>query len=289
LRTRDKVGLAQPREITYEPDNCLRQGYRGLIADIFRDIAANRWLTMQILRRDLFAIYRQSAAGLLWLFINPLMMVATFAILGRSGVFNLGTVNVPYPIYAVVGMSFWQLFSVGLTASANSLVAAGSMIAKINFSKKSLVIASLGNSILAFLIQFVLVLILFAIYRVAPSPAILLVPLLAIPMILLSLGVGFMVSLMNAVMRDVGVAIPVLIQFLLLLTPVLYTPRAGIVGKLTHYNPLFYLVSVPRDIVLAGRAENTLGYLASAGLACVVFMVCLTIFHLTETRVAERI
>ena len=277
------------REVTYQPDNCLRQGYRGLLSDVFRDINANRWLTMQILRRDLFAIYRQSAVGLLWLIINPLMMIGTFMILGRSGVFNLGVIKVPYPIYAVLGMSFWQLFSVGLTASASSLVNAGQMIAKINFSKKSLVIASLGHSVLSFLVQFLLVLCLFAIYRVSPSPAILLVPLFAIPMILLSLGLGFMVSLLNAVLRDVGAAIPVLINFLLLLTPVLYAPKPGIIGRITHFNPVYYLVSVPRDIILAGHTDNWTGYLVAAGLACSVFVLCLTTFHLTETRVAERI
>ncbi len=276
-------------EVVYEPDNCLRQGYKGLLRDVFRDVWDNRWLTMQILRRDIFAVYRQSAAGLLWLFINPLLMIGTFVILGRSQVFNLGDVRAPYPIYAVLGMSLWQLFSVGLTSSANSLVAAGAMIAKINFSKKSLVIASLGSSALAFLIQFAIVVFLFIGYRVTPTFFIVLVPLLAIPMAVLTLGVGFIVSLFNAVLRDVGVAIPVLIQFLLLLTPVLYAPRAGIIGKLTHYNPLYYLVSVPRDLVLRGHSDNLVGYLAASALAFIVFLFCLTTFHLTETRIAERV
>lgn len=277
------------QEIVYEPDNCLKQGYRGLIKDVFRDIVANRWLTLQILRRDIFAVYRQSAAGLLWLFINPLLMIGTFVILGRSKVFDLGDVRAPYPIYAVLGMSLWQLFAVGLTSSANSLVAAGSMIAKINFSKKSLVIASLGNSILAFLIQFAIVLALFGIYHTMPKPHILLVPLLAIPMMLVTLGLGFIVALFNAVLRDVGVAIPVLIQFLLLLTPVLYAPRSGLIGQLTRYNPLYYLVSVPRDLAILGHTDKAVGYLVASLLAVFVFLVCLVTFHLTETRIAERV
>ncbi|MGQ9455874.1 MAG: ABC transporter permease [Armatimonadota bacterium] len=276
-------------EVLYEPDNCLKQGYRGLIKDVFRDIVANHWLTLQILRRDIFAVYRQSAAGLLWLFINPLLMIGTFVILGRSKVFDLGDVRAPYPIYAVLGMSLWQLFAVGLTSSANSLVAAGSMIAKINFSKKSLVIASLGNSILAFLIQFAIVLVLFGVYHAAPKPHILLVPLLAIPMMLVTLGLGFIVALFNAVLRDVGVAIPVLIQFLLLLTPVLYAPRSGLIAQLTRYNPLYYLVSMPRDLAILGYTNHVTGYLIASVIAVFVFMVCLVTFHLTETRIAERV
>jgi lipopolysaccharide transport system permease protein len=277
------------REVVYEPDNCLKQGYRGLLRDVFMDVINNRWLTLQILRRDLFAVYRQSAAGLLWLFINPLLMIGTFVILGRSQVFNLGDVRAPYPIYAVLGMSLWQLFSVGLTSSANSLVAAGPMIAKVNFSKKSLVIASLGSAMLAFLIQFAIVTVLFVGYQVTPSFFIALIPIMAIPMAMLTLGIGFIVSLFNAVMRDVGVAIPVLIQFLLLLTPVLYAPRPGIIGELTKINPLYYLVSVPRDLVLRGHSDHVVGYLAASVLAIFVFVLCLTVFHLTETRIAERV
>lgn len=276
--------------VSYEPDNCLKQGYIGLARGIVRDLSENRWLTFQVFKRDLFAMYKQSVVGLLWLIINPVVSVGTFVLLNRSGVFDIGQIDAPYPIYAVLGMAFWQLFAVGLTASANSMVNAGAMISKINFSKKSLVIASVGNSILSFLIQFVLVLLLFALYGKTPSLAILAVPLLAIPMMMFSLGIGFIVALLNSFLRDVGTAIPVLVNFLLLLTPVLYAkPKAGVIGTLTKYNPAHYLVSVPRDIILTGHSDHLAGFFVAIGLSVAVFVVCLTIFHLTESRVAERV
>lgn len=275
--------------VVYQPDNCLKHGYAGLAREIFSEIFANRWLTTQLLKRDLVAMYKQSIAGFLWLLINPLVSVATFVILSRSGVFSIGDVKIPYAIYAVLGMSFWQLFAAGLVTSASSLVNAGSMISKINFSKKSLVFASVGASLLSFIIQFILVLVLFVVYRTAPSPMIFLTPLLALPMIALSLGLGFIVSLLNAVLRDVGAAIPVLMNFLLFLTPVLYARKLGIAGTLASYNPLYYLVSVPRDIIINGKTDHLAGYLIAAAISFFVFVICLSIFHLTESRVAERI
>jgi len=275
---------------TYEPDNSLKKGYLSIFSEIFNELKKNRWLTYQLFRRDFFALYKQSFIGVLWALIIPLVSVGTFIALNRSGIFTIGDINVPYPIYAILGMAFWQLFSTGLVASSNSLVNAGTMIVKINFSKKSLVIASTGQSIISFLIQFVLVGILFVYYGTAPSIAILLIPILVIPIMLLTLGLGFILSLLNGVVRDIGNILPVLMTFLMFLTPVLYAnPTAGILATVTTYNPLYYLVSVPRDLILMGTISEWKGFLTASILSVIVFMVCLVVFHLTETRVAERI
>ncbi len=275
---------------TYEPDNSLKKGYLSIFSDIFNELKKNRWLTYQLFKRDFFAVYKQSFVGVLWAFIIPLVSVGTFIILNQSGIFTIGDIGVPYPIYALLGMAFWQLFSAGLIASSNSLIAAGTMITKINFSKKSLVIASLGRSIVSFLIQFVLVALLFVYYRVAPSAAILLIPIVIIPTILLTLGLGFILSLINGVVRDVGNILGVLMTFLMFLTPVLYAkPTIGILAQASNYNPLYYLVSAPRNLVLTGTISEWRGFLIASIISVIVFIVCLIIFHLTETRVAERI
>ncbi|MGB7533069.1 MAG: ABC transporter permease [Halobacteriota archaeon] len=275
---------------TYEPDNSLKKGYLSIFSEIFNELKKNRWLTYQLFKRDFFALYKQSFIGVLWALIIPLVSVGTFIVLNQSGVFAIGDINVPYPIYAILGMAFWQLFSTGLIASSNSLVAAGSMIAKINFSKKSLVIASTGQSIVSFLIQFVLVAILFIYYGIAPSIAILLIPLTIIPIMLLTLGLGFILSLLNGIVRDIGNILSVLMTFLLFLTPVLYAkPTTGILATVTNYNPLYYLVSVPRDLVLMGTISEWQGFLIASIMSVIVFLVCVVVFHLTETRVAERI
>ena len=276
--------------ITYEPDNSLKKGYLSIFSAIFNEIKKNRWLTYQLFKRDFFTVYKQSFIGVLWAFIIPFVSVGTFIILNSSGVFTIGDINVPYPIYAILGMAFWQLFAAGLVASSNSLVKAGPMIVKINFSKKSLVIASAGQSIIPFLIQFILVIVLFFIYNIAPSTAILLVPLLVIPIMLLTLGLGFILSLLNGVARDVGNGISFLITFLMFLTPVLYAkPKVGILTSITKLNPLYYLVSTPRELILMGTISEWRGFLISSIISVFIFIVCLVVFHLTETRVAERI
>lgn len=144
----------------------------------------------------------------------------------------------------------------------------------------------------SFLVQFVLAVVFFVFYKIVPSIMVLLVPLLIIPLILLTFGLGLILSVLNAVVRDFGNLLPIITTFLLFLTPILYVrPEAGILASFSAYNPLYYLVSVPRDLVLGGAVTTAswIGFLVSSILSVTIFITCLVAFHQTETRIAERI
>jgi lipopolysaccharide transport system permease protein len=275
---------------TYEPDNCLKKGYLRMFREIIDEIKNNRWLIYQLFRRDFFTTYAQSLFGILWAFIVPIVSVGTFVVLNASGLLVAGSIRVPYVLYAMLGLAFWQLFATGIVASSTSLVKAGSMLAKINFSKKALVISSMGQTLVSFLIQLALAFIFFAFYRVVPNIAILLIPILIMPIVLITLGLGFILSILNGVVRDFANLLPVLLTFLLFLTPILYVvPATGILARISMYNPVYYLVSVPRDLALTGATTEWMGFLVSSILSIIIFVACLVAFHLTETRIAERI
>jgi lipopolysaccharide transport system permease protein len=275
---------------SYEPDNSTKKGYRSVFTEIASELKENQWLIYQLFKRDFFATYKQSFIGIFWALIIPLASLATFVILSRSGLFSVGKISVPYPIYAILGLSFWQLFSTGLVASSNSLVKAGSMITQINFSKKSLIFASAGQSIVSFSIQFVFLMALFLYYQFTPNITILLIPVIILPILLLSLGMGLILSIVNGVIRDVGNVVSLLMTFLMFLTPVLYArPETGILAKITNINPLHYLVSGGRDLVLRGTISEPQGFLISSLFSVVIFVLCLILFHLTETKICERV
>jgi lipopolysaccharide transport system permease protein len=280
--------------VIYEPDNSLKKGYFQLFSEIYDEVKKNRWLIYQLFKRDFLSNYRQSFLGVLWAFIIPLVSLVSFLVLNQSGLFNIGYINVPYALYALFGLAFYQLFSTGIIAGSSSLISAGSMIAKINFSKKALVISSMGKTLVAFLIQMILafaVLAYFVIFQgFFPSTGIFLIPIFMIPIFLLTLGLSFIISVLNSVFRDIGNLLALVMTFLLFLTPVMYAvPTTGLLSILTLYNPLYYLVAVPRDLALVGATTLWVGYLASVVLSILSFILCLITFHLTETRLAERI
>jgi len=274
----------------YEPDNSIRKGRLSVLAEIVGEIVSNRWLTYQLFKRDFLALYKQSMIGVFWALIIPLVSLGAFLLLRGSGVFHTGDIRVPYPIYAVAGISLWQLFSSGLVTSAGSLVEAGQMVKIISFSKKSLVIAAIGRSVVSFCVQLVLLGALFVAFARIPHWTILLMPLFVLPLILLTIGLGFILSLVNAVMRDVGTGLAVILSFLMFLTPVLYAePQSGALAVITKWNPLYYLVSSPREMILEGRMLHPEGYAWAVAFSVLTFVAGAIIFHLTETKITERV
>jgi lipopolysaccharide transport system permease protein len=276
--------------ISYEPDNLLKKGYLSIFKDIYAELINNRWLTYQLFRRDFLALYRQSIVGVFWALIIPAVSVGTFILLSESGVLSVGEISVPYPIFAVLGLALWQLFAMGLIATSNSLVNAGAMIRKINFSKKALVLASGAQSFVPFIIQIGLVAILCLAYGSYPSIWIIMLPVAVVPIILLMLGLGFMLSLLNAVARDVGNLVAIVTSLLMFITPIFYArPTSGILATITEFNPLSYLISGYRDLALTGHVEHSFGVLISSMFAILLFAFSLLVFHLTEVRIAERV
>ncbi len=289
--------------VVYRPDNSLRRGYFSLWGDIVRELVRNRWLTVQLVKRDVGAFYKQSLLGIVWVVLIPLITVGTFVLLRSSGVVAVGTMSAPYPIFAVLGVAVWQLFAQGLVAGASSLAMGGDMLTRINFSKKSLVIAAMGRTIVSFAVLVVLVAACFVFYGFrgydyTPTLGLALAPLSLIPLLLLTLGLAFYLALLNSIVRDIATMLSVLVTFLMLLTPVLYerpvvsNDAGGIASALsaiTEYNPLYYLVSAPRELVLSGQVADVGGYLIASGFSLGVFLVAIFGFHLTETRIAERV
>ncbi|MEZ4221721.1 MAG: ABC transporter permease [Polyangiaceae bacterium] len=295
--------LTSTRVATYLPDNSLRHGYMSLFSDIARELLENRWLTFQLFKRDMFAFYKQSLLGVFWVVFVPLVTVGTFVMLRGSGVVAAGEMTTPYPIYAGVGVAIWQLFSQGLVSGANSLVSGGEMITRINFSKKSLIIASLGRTVVSFLVVVLLLVGLFVHFSLQGfqpyfgiGSVLFVVSLL--PLVLLTVGLSFVLALLNGIVRDIGTMLSMVLTLLLLLTPVLYerpalAPDAGTLPRMldtvTGLNPLYYLVVGPRDLLLQGQLSDPRGFFIASAVATVTFLIALVGFHLTETRIAERI
>jgi lipopolysaccharide transport system permease protein len=276
--------------VTYEPDNSIKKGFFSIFPEIYFEVKQNRWLTYQLFRRDFAALHKQTHIGFLWIFIIPLINVGIFVMLNRSGILNFGDINAPYPMYALLGMAFWQLFSTVVITGGSAVNSAGDMLTRINFSKKSLVIASMGRPIISFFIQLLLAGILFVVYRTVPNKGTFLIPLVLIPLILFSLGLSFIISILNAAIRDTGNLLSISMTLFMYATPVLYArPKTGILSLITRYNPMYYFISAGRDLILTGKIIELKGFLCTSSLSLIIFTLALLFFHLTETRIAERI
>jgi len=273
----------------YRPGQNRGWGYR-VWHEMVVELVDSHELVWRLFLRDFKAKYRQTALGFLWALIMPLLTVGIFVFLNRAGILNIGKVDIPYPAYALLGLTVWQIFSGGLKACSNSIVAGGSMIVKINFPKEVFVLSSLGEALIETMVRVALTAFVFAIYKVVPAWTVVLFPFALIPLLLFTLGLGLMLSLLNAVFRDVANIVSLSTTFLLFVTPILYPePKADLFKAFTVFNPLAALVSGPRDFVVKGYLTQPVSYLFYSGLSLAIFLISWRLFHLAEIRIAERI
>lgn len=263
----------------------------ALFVSIIRELSQSRWLIWQLFLRDFTAGYKQYLLGFLWIVVVPFASLVTLLMLKNSGIFSFGELSVPYPVFALAGISFWQLFAVSLVGASNSMVNAGHLIGKINFCRKGLVLAALGQGLVSFLIQVAFLAAVIAYYHVPLSVGAAVGVLFAlIPLVLFTLGLGFILSVLTVVVRDISAILSMMLAFLMVVTPVLYQrPVSGILAVLTRFNPLYYLVCGCREILLGGSAVSWKGF-AAASLCAVALFVCgILFFHVSESKIAERV
>ncbi len=271
----------------YESRRIAKLGIRvwGMMA---RELWDARELAARLFIRNFTARYKQSLLGYAWAVIVPFVAIATFVVLARAGIVVIGATDVPYPLFALMGLATYQLLSTGLTASCTALVEAGDMIAKVNFPREVLVIAAIGQAVFEWAVKMALVAGLCILYQYVPPAGALLIPLILLPLVILALGLGLLLALVHAVFRDTAQALGVVMTFVMFLTPVLY-PSTGERAALFGMNPLTPFIEAPRDLLVYGVMHDPVAWaLASAG-AVLTGLIGWRIFHVAEAKIPERL
>lgn len=241
--------------------------------------------------RDILVRYKQTVIGIAWSIIRPVLTMIVFTIVfGRLA--NLPSTDAPYPILVFTALLPWQFFSNALADSSNSLIANANMVSKIYFPKIIMPASSIIVAFVDFIISFVLLGIVMAWYRYVPSWKIIFMPLFLLLAIILSLGVGFLLSALNVKYRDFRYIVPFIIQFGLYVSPVGFS--SDIVPArwrlLYSINPMVGVIDGFRwSIIGKGINFYMTGFIISIVLTIVLFIVGIFYFRKTEKTFADRI
>ena len=274
----------------YEPDHILKTGIR-IWPEMFKELSEHRELTWSLMVRDISARYKQSALGILWAVLMPLVMLAIFMWVKGKNILPIGDTLMPYAAFVFFGQMIWLLFSQGLINTAHSLVAAGSMLTKINFPREVLVFSAIGQTIFEFVIRIPLLVIIFIWSGFLPGPMVILTPIILLPLVILIVGLGFVLALFNALFRDVSSVLGISIQLGILVTPVFYPPPATMpyAFLINFINPVSGILNAARDLTTIGQMTDPLAYLFATISSLLIFFSGWRLFHLVEPRIAERI
>jgi lipopolysaccharide transport system permease protein len=239
--------------------------------------------------RDFSARYRQSILGYIWAIIPSVATVIIFTYLTSHRVLPIGNVPLPYPIFALWSISVWHLFAGSLAACTNSLVSAGSLVTKINFPKETLVIASVGQAVIEFIIRLLPIVAVMLWYGISPPWQSIFIPLILVPVLFLAIGLGFFLSILNLAIRDIGSAVGMVLTFGMFAAPVLYPPPHTYPFFLVNIlNPFSPLLIATQDLLAYGELRHEALLVAAVLFAFLLFLIGWRIFYIIMPRVAER-
>jgi lipopolysaccharide transport system permease protein len=254
------------------------------------DLKASFELGFRLFLRDFNARYRQSLFGIFWVILLPLFAVAVFVIMNKSGILRVKDTGIPYTIFALYGMTVWSLLT-GLISSISGVVGqTGGLVTKINFPRIALIQSPILISLVDFLIRVALLFTVMAVFNVWPNKLGIILPLLLIPIILLSIGIGMFLSIIGAVFKDIPNFINMFFSIAMFITPVVYPmPDEGLLSKINYYNPLFYLIDTPRAVFFHGVLEGYIQFISCAFIGLVVFLAGWRFYQVAMSRIVEKV
>jgi lipopolysaccharide transport system permease protein len=240
--------------------------------------------------RDIKIRYKQTFLGVLWAVIQPFFTMIIFTIFfGR--VAGIDSEGLPYPIFSYSALLPWTYFSVAVALSGNSLLANSRLISKVYFPRAIIPTASALSGIVDFAIAYIVLIGMMLYYDIHFSWGMLWWPVLLIPLVILIVSLGMMLSALNVKYRDVKYAIPFFIQSLLFISPVIYptTSLPHRFQKILALNPLTGLINAFRASLLPERSIDWHSLLISVCVVAVLFVMAVLFFHRTEREFADVI
>lgn len=221
-----------------------------------------RYLFGQLVRRELRAKYKGSVLGIAWYLVNPIILVAVYAIMFRYLLRAVAYED--YPIFLLSGLLVWTFFSQALLSASTALVEQGSLIGTVRFPRATLPAATVTVQLVPYLALLAIAVVLGITVRDALDPALLLVLPISACLYVFVLGLALIVSVGHAHFRDVQ---PVLNAALLpwfFVTPIFFAvqdlpgldeyPAAEAI--LRWGNPVAPFIEALRDILYAGTVPS---------------------------------
>ena len=254
----------------------------------------NRSLLRSLVIRDIQGRYRGTALGFLWALIYPLMMLAVYAFV-FGGVFNTrwstggGIKDFIQMLYC--GLIVYGVFSETLTRSPTAMLSNPSYIKKVVFPLELLPFSHLLSAMFNALVGFVLLCLFLLVQSHTIHATALLVPLVLLPLLMLTAGLAWFLAAIGVFFRDIGQMIGVIMSVLLFLSPVFYpvSSTPALAKKLIYLNPLTYPIEELRAVLILGVQPHWLHWLIYSGVATVIGIAGLWVFQKTRSAFADVI
>jgi lipopolysaccharide transport system permease protein len=180
-----------------------------------------RELLFFLVWRDIKVRYKQTALGVLWIILQPLVSMVVFSFL-FGNLMKVPSGDVPYPIFNYTALLPWNYFASSLRRSATGVVNSRHLITKVYFPRLVIPLSGVLSGLVDFAVAFLVLIGLMIYFGIAPTVAMALLPGFLVLAALTALGFGLWLSALNVRYRDVKHLIPYLVRLWMYVTPVVY-------------------------------------------------------------------
>jgi lipopolysaccharide transport system permease protein len=253
-------------------------------------IYAYRELLYFLVWRDVKVRYKQASIGAGWAVLQPLLTMLIFTVI--FGMFaKMSSDGLPYSIFAYAALLPWNYFAQAIAQSGTSVVRDSSLVNKVYFPRLIMPIAATITPLVDFAIAFVILAGMMAWYGIAPTWAVITLPLFLLLAMMTALAVCLFLSALNVQYRDVGHAIPFLVQFWMYASPVVYSVRIIPVRWRALYslNPMVGVIEGFRWAVLGKEHPDFLVMTVSTAAVAALLLGGLIFFRRMERTFADVI
>jgi homopolymeric O-antigen transport system permease protein len=243
---------------------------RGWVSIELSELWTYRELLYFLIWRDVKVRYKQTVIGIGWAILQPLLTMVVFTMIFGNFA-KIPSDGLPYPVFAYTALLPWNLFAGALNRCTLSLVGSANLITKVYFPRLIVPVSAIISGIIDFAIAFVFLLGLMLWFGIVPSWGAITLPIFLLLALMTALAVGLWLSALNVRYRDVGHAIPFLIQIWMFLSPVAYplsvvpekwrllyslNPMVGVIegfrwALLGKESPDFKVIAVSTAVVVA--------------------------------------
>jgi len=213
-------------------------------------------LLWALVMREWKGRYRRSLLGPAWAFLQPLFYMVIFAFL--RGVLDISSEGVPYVIFTYSALVPWTFFSNAVTRCGPSVASNAAVLKKMAISREVFPLAGVVTSFIDFVISSVVLVGMMIWFRVPVGASLLWAPLLVLLTAFLAFGVGLAAAAVATYKHDIIFAMPFLLQFWLLATPIMY-PLGRVPGRwvfLYKLNPMVGIIEGFRTTIIKGTAPD---------------------------------
>jgi len=270
------------------------QPSRGWASLQLRAVWEYRELLYFLVWRDVKVRYKQTALGVAWVVLQPVISMVVFSFLFGT-LLKVPSGEVPYPIFAYAALLPWNYFATSLTRSSTSLVGSAHLITKVYFPRLVIPISGVLSGLVDFAVAFLVLAGLMVYYGVVPTVAVIWLPAFLLLALATALGVGMWLSALNVRYRDINYLVPFLVQIWMYLTPVVYgtTLIPERFRFLLGLNPMTAVVEGFRWALLGNRLADTRApgplLAVSVGISLVILASGAIFFRSTERTFADII